>query len=268
MTKEIKETNDVEKFEERHPVADLPVAPNAVVLTAMQKGYTPEFIEKMMDLQIKLEERESKKAFVKAMADFKKKPLEILKDKKVSFQTSKGKTEYDHASLANVVNTISAELGNHGLSASWETDQTSGIKVTCILTHSGGHSEKVSLTAEPDTSGVKNQIQAIASTVSYLERYTLLAITGLTTKDMDNDGQEAAGGEISLLEQWGIKCDEAGTAATAVDEIAKWWKTNSPAIKKELSKADSALIFQKVVAHKNRLKVPEREPEREPGQEG
>ena len=51
-----------------------------------------------------------------------------------------------------------------------------------------GHQECTSLSAFPDESGGKNSIQAIGSTVSYLERYTLLSITGLSTQDQDDDG--------------------------------------------------------------------------------
>ena len=40
----------------------------------------------------------------------------------------------------------------------------------------------------PDTGGAKNAIQARASTKSYLERYTLKAITGLSEQDDDDDG--------------------------------------------------------------------------------
>ena len=46
-----------------------------------------------------------------------------------------------------------------------------------------------------DTSGGKNNIQAMGSAVSYLERYTLLAITGLSTKEMDDDGRGAGAGD-------------------------------------------------------------------------
>jgi len=40
----------------------------------------------------------------------------------------------------------------------------------------------------PDTSGSKNSIQAVGSTVSYLQRYTLYSILGLASKDADTDG--------------------------------------------------------------------------------
>ena len=54
-----------------------------------------------------------------------------------------------------------------------------------------GHSEETTLKAPPDTSGSKNSIQAIGSTVTYLERYTLLAATGMAAAGMDNDGRFA-----------------------------------------------------------------------------
>jgi hypothetical protein len=40
-----------------------------------------------------------------------------------------------------------------------------------------------------DQSGNKNTIQGIASTQTYMQRYSLLAITGLATVGMDNDGR-------------------------------------------------------------------------------
>lgn len=185
--------NDVEKFDGRGAgqaqSKEIITTADTLLQIAVRQGADLEKLKKLMDLKERNDQYEAKKLYVTAISEFKKKPLEILKDKKVSFKTSKGKTEYDHATLANVVNVISSELGKQGLSAAWKTNQEgSEIKVTCILTHCGGHSEEVTLIAPPDDSGNKPPIQALASTVSYLERYTLLAITGLATKDMDTDG--------------------------------------------------------------------------------
>jgi len=49
----------------------------------------------------------------------------------------------------------------------------------------------VPMQSGPDQSGKKNNIQAIGSTTTYLQRYTLLAATGLATKEQDNDGGDA-----------------------------------------------------------------------------
>jgi hypothetical protein len=155
-----------------------------------EKGYDPEFIKSMMELQERNDANNARKAYHEAMSAFKMNPPDIEKDKKVSYTVQgKGTTSYNHASLANVTSKINKALSEHGLSAAWITSQSeTGITVTCTITHRLGHSESTSLTAMPDTSGGKNSIQAIGSSVTYLQRYTLLALTGLATHDMDDDG--------------------------------------------------------------------------------
>lgn len=178
--------NDVEKFEKRSPGVPALQETADIVMMAIQKNLDPALIEKMMDLAERNEKNQARKDYVSAMAKFKANPPEISKDKKVSF--GQGKTAYDYASLANVTTKINAALSEYGLSASWTTAQTENlVTVTCTITHQNGHSEATSLTAAPDSSGSKNAIQAIGSTISYLERYTLLALTGLATHDMDDD---------------------------------------------------------------------------------
>ena len=167
--------------------------PAAMMMIAIEKGFDLDKVEKAMLLQERWEANEARKAYHLAMSKFKADPPEIEKDKKVSFKAGGGTTAYNHASLANVTDKINKALSACGLSASWETVQGEAgkVTVTCRITHSQGHSESTSLTAMPDTSGSKNAIQAIGSTISYLERYTLLALTGLATHDMDDDGQDA-----------------------------------------------------------------------------
>ena len=72
--------------------------------------------------------------------------------------------------------------------------------MTCTIKHVGGHSDSVSLGGPPDSGGAKNAIQARASTVTYLERYTLKAITGLAEADDDTDG--STGGNDGHLADW------------------------------------------------------------------
>jgi hypothetical protein len=160
-------------------------------------------LAKLLELQERWEANEARKAYHEAMARFKANPPGIEKDRTVSYAVQgKGTTTYRHASLANVTNQINKALSEHGLSAAWRTDQSNGtIKVTCTVTHVNGHSESTSLEASPDTSGSKNFIQAIGSTISYLERYTILALTGLATHDLDDDGNSACSVERISEEQ-------------------------------------------------------------------
>lgn len=150
------------------------------------------YLRELMALQKEWDANEARKEYVAAMAAFKADPPTITKDKLVSFKTKDGDvTEYMHATIGNVVEKICGALGRHGLSHRWDTKQGNAgqVEVTCTITHERGHSESTSLRAMEDNSGKKNAIQMLASTVTYLQRYTLLALTGLATKDGDDDGR-------------------------------------------------------------------------------
>ena len=166
-------------------------SPADMIRMAVSGGADLDKLEKLLGIQERWEAGEAKKAYHKAMAEFKANPPEIDKDKRVGYKTTSGSVGYSHASLYNVTKRIGKELSKHGLSASWTTKQNGQILVTCKITHELGHSEETTLSAPSDTTGAKNAIQAIGSTISYLERYTLLALTGLATYDQDDDAQKS-----------------------------------------------------------------------------
>lgn len=171
-------------------------SPMLMLSTALEKGATPETLEKLMALHERHEANQARKAFVAAMAAFKAEGIIVYKDKRVGFNSKKSpgtRTDYAHATLANICDVVGSALARHGLSYHWTTQQSQGsITVTCTLTHELGHSESTSLTGPYDQSGNKNAIQAIGSSTSYLERYTLMAITGTATAEMDDDGATGA----------------------------------------------------------------------------
>jgi len=190
-------------------------------------------LEKMMELQEKYDSMQAKKAYTKAMAEFKKNPPVIFKDKQVGFKSKKpgaGSTNYKHATLGNVTKKINTALAEHGLSAAWPLDQTDkGIEVTCTITHEMGHSESTSLFAASDNTGNKNSIQAIGSTVSYLQRYTVLSLTGLATEDQDDDAI-SAGKPVQYLSE--KQCVEIREMIKSIDGLTeevflKWAKKES-----------------------------------------
>jgi hypothetical protein len=166
-----------------------------LVAHALQNGASMDQLERFMAMQVAWEQREAEKAFNAAVADFKLNPPEILKSSHVHYQGAKSDTDYWHAGHYDVTMAIVKALAVHGLSHSWKLNQDhakSELTVTCTLKHKAGHSEFVSMQSSYDPSGGKNAIQAIGSAKTYMERYTLLAITGLSTKDApDDDGASA-----------------------------------------------------------------------------
>jgi hypothetical protein len=208
-------------------VQDNSFSPISALQLMADKGLDINQLPKMLEIQERWDAMQAKKAYTKAMAGFKADPPYIFKDKTVTFETkAAGKASYSHASLGNITHIINESLAAHGLSAGWKTDQDSGvIKVTCTITHELGHSESSTLMASPDNSGAKNSIQAVGSTITYLERYSLLALTGLATHDQDDDGR---GGVISP-EELELLQQEIKAAGADEELFLKWAKV--PALK-------------------------------------
>jgi len=201
--------NAIIEAPERAVVASGPMA-NAIA--ALQAGMTIESLRGIMDLQKEWESNEARKAYVSDMAAFKLNPPEIYKTKRVAFAG----TEYMHATIGDVAKAIVDALARHGFSHSWETKQDDGlITVNCKITHRMGHSESTSMQSAPDQSGKKNAIQAVASSITYMQRYTLLAACGLATMDMtDDDGQGGGQAPVDYIPEvalatWTKRVDEA-----------------------------------------------------------
>lgn len=195
-------------------------SPLAGALAFLQAGGNPEQLREMMQLEREWKADLAKQAFNDAMAAFKLEAIVIIKDKTVSYPTQRkdgsvgANTSYKHATLGNVVETVMPRLAAHGLSHSWNPRREADrVVVTCTITHKQGHSESVTLDAPLDSSGSKNNIQAMGSSVSYLSRYTFLSICGLATKEMDDDAKGAGGDPAAeRLQTWELKARSAATA--------------------------------------------------------
>lgn len=190
-------------------VPTLVLTPTQLLQNSMERGLSPEVIEKFIALSERYEANEARKMFETAISAFKADLPEIKKTKKVSYDTRGGdKTEYWHEDLAEVLNVIGPKLAAVGLSVRFNTDSSSDqIKVTCIVAHAAGHRETNVLVGPRDTSGGKNAIQAVGSTVTYLQRYTLKAALGLAAADDDDakSGDAGATNENDVGEKVQIK---------------------------------------------------------------
>jgi len=144
-----------------------------------------EKFERLMAMRERLEMRSAQVAFAAAISGAKSEIEPATRN-----ATGHNAKKYaDFSAYAKVVDPV---LAKHGLSYRFRSSQTGGISVTCIISHSGGHSEETTLSAGPDKTGNKNDIQAIGSALTYLQRYTLVLSLGLAASN-DDDGKAAAG---------------------------------------------------------------------------
>lgn len=192
-------------------------SPMAMLALAVQRGMDPTTIKGLMDLSDRFEATQAKKAFNEAFANFKAEVILVVKNRTVDAGPLKDKK---YAELFSVVNAVTPALSKHGLSASWHLskDEKDWIEVTCTIKHAMGHSEAVSMGGPPDDGGAKSKIQARASTVSYLERYTLKAICGVAEQGDDNDGN---GGRRGMDEGKQADFLAAMEACTTLPELQK-----------------------------------------------
>jgi len=169
------------------------MTPMDMISVAVQQGASIEKMQQLMELQERWEKNEARKAYAAAMTALHAAPPEIDKNKLVNYTTDTGTTSYRHTSLDHLAAAVSEKMSPHGLSFRWKTNRKDGglIEVACIIQHVMGHSETVTLEAGLDQSGGKNNIQALGSTVKYLQRYTLEAAAGVASMDplTDDDGR-------------------------------------------------------------------------------
>lgn len=191
----------MEKTDEKEiEIIDVPALPQVqpvhdkLIELALSENVGLEKLEKLMDLKERNEKNEAKKAYHVAVTNFKKEAPKVSKDK----ENKQYKSWY--TSLENLVNTVNPVLSKHGLTIQWDTVQGETIKVSCIMTHVLGHSETTSMEAPPDTSGSKNTIQQIKSTITYLKGVTYESITGIASdcSNLSDDGNSSGEKPLKL----------------------------------------------------------------------
>src|SRR6185436_1994948 len=144
--------------------------PSQLLAQAIDKGLDITTLERLMDLQERWEANRAKAEFFEALARFQSLVPDILKKKKAY--------EAMYAPLGDIDKVIKEPMRECGLSKRWEQQQQEDGKITmtCIITHSAGHSERTSIgPVDPGTlekTKAMNTIQQRGAVITYLQRYT------------------------------------------------------------------------------------------------
>jgi hypothetical protein len=165
-------------------VSELAVlTPMDMLNRAVSQGANIEVLEKLMALQERWEKNQARKAFDEAVSVAKAKIEPIAKNRL-------GHNSKRYADFAAIARAIDPVIASQGLSYRFRTTQDERIHVTCVLSHRAGHSEETTLSGPADKTGSKNDIQAIGSTLTYLQRYSLVQMLGLAAAG-DDDGYKS-----------------------------------------------------------------------------
>ena len=138
-------------------------------------------LEKMLDMQDRILNRNARQAFTADLAG-------MQAELPLVGKAGEGHNRAKYAKLEDINEAIRPTLQKYGFAVTFRMKQSDkSVTITAILSHRLGHSEETDLTLPLDTSGSKNAVQAVGSTVSYAKRYALCALLNISTGD-DNDG--------------------------------------------------------------------------------
>jgi hypothetical protein len=176
------------------PTAVALVTPYTKLLEKAAESGNLSIFEKGMELEERWHQTQARRDFDAAMAAAKAEMPTISKNQLVDFEAKSvggRNTNYRYEDFADVVETIQPVLSKHGLYLRHTGNnnvETGMVHVTCILGHRHGFRELTPLSAKIDPSGNKNHVQAIGSTITYLQRYSAKLALGLAAA-VDDDGQ-------------------------------------------------------------------------------
>lgn len=147
-------------------------------------------MERLMAMHERFQAQQAKQQYDEALAQMQEE-LPVIGERG-GIRDKSGRIQSTYALWEDINEMIKPVLAKYGFALSFRTPRNErGIEVEGVLSHRGGHRETTSLVLPADTTGSKNGVQAVASSVSYGKRYTAGALLNFTTTGEDDDGNGA-----------------------------------------------------------------------------
>jgi ERF superfamily. len=236
--------NAVAEKKEVQPVETLPLAPvaseSAAILSVIERMATnpdidPDRIARFIALKERMDKEAARKAFAASLALMQAEMpvieengrIEVRKkDARTGDRTGEIQQSTTYALWEDINEAIRPVLKAHGFALMFRTGQTpeGKITVTGILSHRDGHQEETTISLMHDSTGSKNAVQAMGSSISYGKRYTASALLNITSRGEDDDGE--AGGKLlskaDAREPYKAMQDELDACAT-LEQLQGLW---------------------------------------------
>lgn len=161
-------------------------------------------MERLLEMHERITARDAKAAYFSALAVMQPELPVIERRGTISVPAKDGKTGHNtpYALWEDVNEAIRPHLACNGFALSFRVNKDADrVEVTGILSHRQGHSEETMLSLPMDSTGSKNNVQAIGSSVSYGKRYTAFALLNITSRGEDDDGKKAGDGAVITDDQ-------------------------------------------------------------------
>lgn len=155
-------------------------------------------MQRLMDMQERIMIRNARAAYAAALSAMqpelpvitRKGKIEVRKKDAAGERTGAVQQSTPYALWEDINEGIRPVLAKHGFALSFRVGvaQDGKLTITGILSHREGHSEETTITLQHDSTGSKNAVQAVGSSVSYGKRYTAGALLNFTSRGEDTDG--------------------------------------------------------------------------------
>jgi hypothetical protein len=176
---------------------------------AMNKDVDVEKLERMMAMNERMMAKQAEIEFNQALTRLQKVLPTVLKKGAIEFEDkNKVQRHTPYARYEDIDEAIREHLLNEGFSLSFDTEWgQEGATIFGTLSHVGGHSKTARLRLPLDSSGSKNNLQAMGSTIAYGQRYLVKMLLNIVTKGEDDDGDRGGSPRITeeqerTIEEW------------------------------------------------------------------
>lgn len=155
-------------------------------------------LERLLGMYERITAQQAKASFSAALAEVQPKLPVIDRRGHIAVPSKDGKAGHStpYAKWEDINDAIRPALHEYGFGLSFRIGQAQDgkITVTGVLSHRDGHQEETTITLTHDSTGSKNAVQAVGSSVAYGKRYTAMALLNITSRapaDADDDGHDA-----------------------------------------------------------------------------
>lgn len=139
-----------------------------------------EKLDKLLDMQERVMGKQAEMAFNSAMAS--------LQPELPAIKKTKDGHKYKYAPYDQIDRLIRPHYTEHGFSLSFNSESKGdNVHYYGTISHKEGFSRTAEMILPADTSGSKNEIQAVGSTISYAKRYLVGMLLNIVTEDEDDD---------------------------------------------------------------------------------
>ena len=170
----------------------------AIIRFAIESKADVAQLRELIALKNQQDDREAKRQFFDAMAQFQSECPPIEKKAKATKAVGDTGTKllYKYATLDEIARVANPILHRLGLSFSWDPkiDEKGLMVCACVVRHRNGHEERSTFTCPiaKDSYLPLSDGQKASGTLTLAKRQSLIAALGLTTCDEDTDGAEDA----------------------------------------------------------------------------